>query len=180
MLDEFKSKSKSIIEKLKEEMAGIRASRPTPALVENIKVSCYGQSMPLKQVGSINIVPPREIAIHIWDKGVTNEVVRAIETSDLGVSVNAEGNVIRLHLPELSGERREEIAKHIKKETERYRIQIRCLRDEIMKKINVACDSGEIGKDEKFRNKEEIQKETESVNKETDAILERKIAEINE
>lgn len=180
LIEEFKKNSQVAIQSLKKEISGIRTNRPSPALVEDLKVNLYDQMMPLKQVGSINVSPPREINIQVWDKSAVSNVVKAIETSGLGLSANADGNLIRVHLPELTAERKEEIIKHIRKLTEQHRIQLRHFRDEINKKIQKSFDGGEINEDQKFKLKEEVQKETEKAGDEIEKILEGKIKEIND
>ena len=179
-IEEFNRQSQSVAEGLKKEISGIRSNRPNPALVEDLKVNYYDQMMPLKQVGSISVEPPRQIVIQVWDKGAVAAVTKAIETSGLGLSANTDGNVIRVFLPELSQERREEIAKHVKKTSEQYRIQLRHARDEANKKIQKSFDDGETDEDQKFKLKEEIQKQTDKINGEIEKTLEAKIKEINE
>lgn len=176
MSNEFKHKANQTVQKLKEELASIRTNRPTPALVENIQVEYYDQKLPLQQVGSINVIPPREINIQVWDKSAVESVVKAIDTSPLNISASADGNNIRIHLPELSQERREELIKHIKKTTESYRIQVRTLRDEANKQIQKSDEP----EDQKFKQKNEIQKETDHTNKQIEELLEKKIKEISE
>ena len=105
-------------------------------------------------------------------------MVKAIETSNLGLSAQADGNLIRIHLPELSSERREELVKHVKRLTEQYRIQLRHFRDEANKKIQKSFDGREINEDQKFKLKESVQEETDKINKEIDNLLNKKIAEI--
>ena len=178
ILDEFKTKSQSVIQTFKKESGALRTNRPSPALLEDLKVNCYNQVLHLKQVGSINIVPPREINIQVWDKSIIGETVKAIETSPLGVSVNVDGNLIKVYLPELSQERREEIARHVKKLAEQFRIQLRNLRDESTKNVQKSFETHEINEDQKFKLKEEIQKAVDESNKEIETILESKIKEI--
>lgn len=179
-LQDFQKKSKETTEKLKKELSGIRANRPTTALVENIQVEYYGQKLPLKQIASIGVIPPREITIQAWDKEAVPNIIKSIETSPLGLSANPEGTIVRLHLPELSGERREELSRHVKKETEKYRIELRHLRDEINKKIQKMLDNREISEDAKFKLKNETQKITDKTNEEIEKILDNKMKEINE
>ncbi|MAF79468.1 ribosome recycling factor [bacterium] len=183
MPNNLKDRTTRILEKLKEELITIRTSRPTPALVENIAVEYYGEKMPLKQVGSISIKPPREIQIQAWDKEGATAIAKALDETakkSSHSSATAEGQLVRVFLPELSTERREELSKHIKKIVEEHRIQIRTAREETNKEIDSAEKQGELTEDDKFQQKEEIQKETEEINKEVDEILERKLAEINE
>jgi len=180
ILEEFKKQANHIIDLFKKEMNGIRTNRPTTALVEDIKVDYYGQSLPLKQLGTVGITPPREIHIQVWDQSVVTNVVKAIETSSLGLTANTEGTVIKIYLPELSLERREELKKHIKRLAEEGRIKIRHLRDEANKNVQKAFDDHEINEDYKFKLKEEIQKQTDEVNEDIEKIVAAKIKEINE
>ena len=169
----FKKKIEHIFSSLKEEFGKIRTNRPVTGLVENIKLEYYGQTVPIKQVGSISVQPPRDIVIQVWDKGAIQGVVKAIENASLGVSASAEEASVRVHLPELSGERREELIKHVKRILEDHRIQVRHVRDEANKEAQKESDE-----DEKFRLKEAIQEETEKINKEMEELLEKKTKEI--
>ncbi len=165
---------------LKKAYSGVRASRPNTALVEDLKVEYYGQVMPVKQLGTVGVRPPREIDIQVWDQNAVPLVVKAIESSSLNLSANVTGNSIRINLPELSRERREELTKYVKKITEEHRIQLRHLRDEANKKVQSSFDTGEIAEDQKFKLKESIQKEVDKINEEVEKLLENKIREIEE
>lgn len=180
IIEEFKKQTVRILEALKQEMKGIRASQANAALVENIKVEYYGEQTPLSHVSSIHVVPPREIDVQVWDKESVGKVVAAIESSDLGFSANVEGNVVKVFLPELSEERREELTKYVKKIVEEYRIQVRHARDEINKEIERQYEAKEITEDDKFRFKEKVQEETKQVNEEIEKIFENKSKEINQ
>ena len=176
MQNEFKAKTQLLIQKLKEELSAIRTNRPTPALVENIKVDCYDGQMPIKEIGSISVTPPREIRIQLWDTSIIENVVKALDNAPTGFSTKADGNIVHVNLPELSGERREELVKHVKKETEGFRIRLRTLREEHNKKIQ---NSGE-PEDAQSRLKKEVQTTTDETNKEIETILENKIVEIQQ
>ncbi len=177
--EEFKEHISRIVQTFKKEIAGVRQNRPTPALLEDLRVNYYDQQLTIKQLGSLSIQPPREIDIHVWEKGALAAILKAIEASNLGLSANSEGNVIRVFLPELSKERRGELIRHVKKLAEECRIQMRHFRDEENKKVQKALDSHEIAEDQKFKLKKEIQEETDKVNEEIEKILENKIKEIN-
>jgi ribosome recycling factor len=164
----------------KEQLAGIRGGRPNAKLVEDIAVEYFGQKLSVKQLGSISILPPREIQISVWDKNAAAAVLKAIESSNLNVGANIEGNLIRINLPALSGERRQELIKIAKKEAEEARIEIRSSRDETNKEINQQFEKKEISEDEKFNLKEKVQKNIDKANEEIDKILENKIKEIEE
>lgn len=178
LVQEFKAHGGRIIQDFKKEIAGVRSNRPSPALLEDLKVKYYEQPLSLKQVGSLSIQPLREIDIHVWEKGAVPAVLKAIETSGLGLSANADGTLIRVFLPELSKERREEFVRHVKHLAEESRIQLRHLRDETNKKIQKSADTGEIAEDQKFKLKKEIQEETDKINEEIEKNLENKIKEI--
>jgi ribosome recycling factor len=168
------------VKHFKEQLAGIRGGRPSSKLVEDVLVDYFGQKLSVKQLGSIGIVPPREIQISVWDKNAASAVLKAVESSNLNVSVNLEGNLIRINLPPLSGERRQELIKIAKKETEEVKIEIRGIRDEIIKALNQRFDDKKISEDEKFKTKEKIQESIDKTNGELEKILENKIKEIEE
>ncbi len=179
-LENLKKETAKLIEDLKKAVAGIRTGRPQAALVEDIRVDYYGQSMPIKQVGTVGVQPPRDIVIQAWDKNAIPSIAKAIETSTLNLSAAVEGNIVRVHLPELSSERREELKKHVGKLTEEHRVELRRVRDEAKKSADAAADKGEISEDDKFRTREEIQKEIDRANGEMDKTMEAKLKEISE
>lgn len=180
LLKDLQIKIDAAIQYFKEQLSGIRGSRPIPKLVEDIPVEYFGQKLTIKQLGSINIVPPREIQISVWDKQTVSNVAKAIESSNLNLSANIEGNLIRINLPPLSQERREELIKVVKKEAEETRIKTRASRDETNKKISRQFERGEINEDDKFRLKESVQKSVDKINEDIERLLANKIKEINE
>ncbi len=180
ILKTLEASIKESIEYLKTQLSTIRGNRPSPKLVEDIFVECYGQKMTVKQVGAISVVPPREIQISIWDKSVVNTVAKAIESSNLNVSSSVDGSVIHINLPPLSEERRQELIKIVKKEGESARIGIRSHRDEAIKESKNEFEAGKITEDDKFQAKEKIQETIDKANEEIDKILEQKIREIEE
>lgn len=177
-LEAFKENTVKVLDSLKRELSSIRTNRPTTGLVDDIKVSYYNQMMPIKQLGTVGISPPREIHIQVWDVEAVPMVAKAIESSSLGMTANTEGNTIRIYLPELSEERREELIKHIKRVTEDHRIQIRHSRDDANKQIQRSFDANELNEDQKFKQKEAIQKETDRINGTIESLVEAKIKEI--
>ena len=174
IIKDLEYKLRMIVGALKQEFAGIRSNRPTAKLVEDIKVDYFDQRMSIKQIGSVSIVPPREINISVWDRNAAGVVAKAIETSNLGVGVSVDGNLVRVTLPVLTEERRKELAKLVKGLTEQSRIKIRALRDEANKKTK------DLPEDQKFKLKDQIQGAVDKVNKEVEDLLENKIKEINE
>lgn len=180
IVEEFKSEIEKVLSDLKRELAGIRTNRPSASLLEDLKVDYYGQVLPLKQIGSIGVTPPRELHVQVWDKEAVASVVKAIEASALGLTPNVEGNTIRIYLPELSEERRAEFVKHVNRIAEEHRIKIRHSRDEANKRIEKAFDQNELNEDQKFKCKEGVQKETDRVNEEIVKMVALKTKEINE
>lgn len=166
------------VESLKNELMTMRTNRPSPKLVEDIPVEAYGQKMTVKQLGSITIVPPREIDILVWDKNVVGAVAKAIETSPLGVTANTEGSLVRINLPTLTEERKKGMLKMMKASAEECRIKIRTARDDANKKIKGEEKEGRINEDELFKLKEKIQKEVDEANKKIEELLGNKIKEV--
>lgn len=179
-IKEFEVKTKNLLDFLKQELMAMRSNRPSPRLVEDIQAEVYGQKMAIKQLGAISIAPPAQIQISVWDKESVNAVVKAIEASNLKISANTEGNLIRINLPPLSDERRNELVKVVKKETEEAKIKIRAVREEVMKKMNKDFEESKITEDQKFKFKDDLQKAIDKANSQTEEILEGKIKELHE
>lgn len=177
---EFGSKTRAIADSLKQELLGIRPNRPTTKLVEDIRVDYYNQPLLIKQLASITIVPPREIDISVWDKNAVAPIAKAIEASKSGLTANVEGNLIRINLPPLTEERKQELTKYVKSVVETARIKIRAARDEVNKKIQQGVDAKTITEDQKFKFKKQIQDSTDKINKEIETLLLAKIKEISE
>src|SRR4030067_3010768 len=108
-LKELEISMKNSVDSLKTELQNVRGNRPSVEILENVKVNCYDQMMTLKQLGSLSLRPPREIEIQLWDKSVTQQIIKAIEDAKIGLSVSSDGNIIRASLPTLTDERRREI-----------------------------------------------------------------------
>lgn len=168
------------ISKFKEELQGVRSGRPTTQLLENIQVEYAGQMLPIKQLASLSIKPPREIDITVWDPSIIAGVMKAIDAAKAGLSVQNEGNTIRAFLPPLTQERRDELTKFVKKMAEATRIQIRGTRDEMNKKVKTVETNKEFGEDAVFKAKEKIQKFVEDANGQIEALVEGKLKELQE
>lgn len=180
LLKDLEKSAKTIFESLKLELSGIRTNRPNPQLVENVKVEYMGQPMTIKQLGSISIVPPREIDISPWDKSYVPAIIKGIETSGMGLTANTDGNLIRINLPTLTDERRQELIKLIKSMAEQTKIRIRSLRDDVNKKVEAAFKEKIVSEDQKFKGKDKIQKVIDKTNVDIETLLSGKIKEINE
>ena len=169
----------AIKQAIKEEVATVRGSRPTPALVEDIMVEYYGQKMPIKQMGSIGLVPPREIQISVWDQSAVSLVAKAV-SEKLNIQASPDGNVVHVNLPSLTQERKDELIKMVRGKIEDARIKSRTMRDEIKKKVADMEKAGDLTEDDKFELNENMQKAIDAFNKDLDMMLEKKTAEINE
>lgn len=165
---------------LKQELGGIRTNRPSPQLIENIQVDFLGQALALKQMGSISVVPPRELQVAVWDKSSVSTVAKAIEQSPLRLIPSVEGNVIHVRFPSLTEERRAELMKVAKSSAEKIRIKIRGARDEVNKRIAAAEQAKTISEDQKFKTKDRVQKLIDKANADIEVVLTAKIKEISE
>jgi ribosome recycling factor len=176
LVKELENHLKKVVAALKGDLRGIRSGRPTPELLENVKVSVYEQPLSIKELGSLSIRPPREIIVTVWDQNVIAAVLKAIQDAQVGLTPNVEGNTIRCPLPPLTQERREELSRHVRKLAEEVRIKIRTLRDEANKKIKVQ----EPDEDQVFKAKERVQKLVDEANGEVETLVEGKIRELQE
>lgn len=173
-LKELEQKFNTLALKLKDELSSVRTNRPTPKLVDSIKAEYAGQFLAVNQLGSISVEPPRSIIVTPWSTDSAPSIVKAIEAANIGVSAVQQGNVVRITLPELTEERRQELIKLVGKMAEETRIRMRIERDEINKIINQEAD-----KNEKFRAKEALQKLVDKFNQEVDGVIDAKIQEIS-
>ena len=180
LIKDLDLKSRALLDSLKQELSGIRTNRPTPQLIEDIEVNYLGQMLKVKQLGSISVLPPRELQVTVWDKNSVATVSKAIQDSPLKLNPSIEGNAIRLRLPPLTEERRDELVKVAKSVTEKLRIKIRNLRDEINKKITQAEGAKTINEDQKFKLKKRVDEAVGKVNKDIEDLLNGKVKEISE
>ncbi len=179
-IKELEIKLKNIELSFKNELSAIRANRPSPKIVEDVAVEYLGTRMTVKQLGSISVIPPREIQISFWDRESIAPTAKAIEGANLGLSVSVSGNIVRVTLPALSDERRLELVKITKKISEEARIKVRAARDEENRKIDQAEKSKIITKDDQFKFKKKSQELVDKANREIEAQLSLKIKEISE
>ncbi|MCL4529727.1 MAG: ribosome-recycling factor [Chloroflexi bacterium] len=167
-------------QKLKQDFGQIRGNRPSPDLVQDIKLSLYDQTLSVRELGSLSILPPRTIQITVWDQNAVAAVMKAIEGAHLGLSTTNNGNNILATLSPLGNERREEMTRLVKKTAEATRIQVRSRRDEAMKRLKDAENKKEATEDEAFKGKEKIQKAVDKTNGEVEAMVNAKLAELGE
>jgi len=162
------------------EMAGIRTGKASPALLDNIRVECWGDVLPLKQVAGISAPDARMLVVQPWDPSTAPAVVKAIESSDLGLRASIDGPVIRIPIPKLSEERRKDLLKLVRKLAEDGRTAVRNLRRDANDSAHKARKDGGISEDEEKRTLEDIQKVADKAVSEIDRILKAKETEILE
>ena len=173
-------KMKRSIEVLQTELASIRTGRTTPALVEHIRVEYAGVPTPLNQMAGIHTPEASLLVIQPWDRSATRNIEKAILKSDLGLTPTSDGNVIRINVPPLTEERRQELSKVVRKRIEEARIAIRNLRREAMEELKGLEKNKGISQDELKRALEQLQKLTDSFIAEAEGIGRDKEAELAE
>src|SRR5437773_8553879 len=142
---------------LKDELRGLRTGRATPALVDSIRVEYYGSPTPLKQLAQIGTPDPQQIVIRPFDQNSLKDIEKAIRSSDLGMSPNNDGKMIRLQVPAMSGEQRQKMVKRIKESAEACRVSCRNIRRDGNKAFDAAEKDGEMTEDERDKGKEDVQ-----------------------
>ncbi|OGH85599.1 MAG: ribosome recycling factor [Candidatus Magasanikbacteria bacterium RIFOXYC12_FULL_33_11] len=166
------------IDFLKQDISSLRTGRATPALVEDIIVEAYGGKQPLKAVASISVADAKTINVDPWDKGLSQAVESAIRNSDLGINPVNDGKLIRLPLPDLNAERRQELIKVLHKKLENARITLRKIREDVRTEIDKLEKAKEISEDEKFNEQDELEKLVKEYNDKVREIGEEKEKEI--
>ena len=162
------------------DLAGLRTGRASTNMVDGILVDAYGQKMPIDQVGSISVPEARMISIQVWDKGLVIAVEKAIHESGLGLNPQTDGELIRIPIPELNEERREELSKIAGKYAEQSRVAIRNVRRDGMDEIKKIEKDGNVGKDRAVDLSNEVQELTDDYIKKIDEILSQKENEIRQ
>ncbi|WP_424133930.1 ribosome recycling factor [Roseomonas chloroacetimidivorans] len=166
------------METLRKEFSGLRTGRASPALLEPIRVEAYGTNQPLSQVANISVAGPGLLSVQVWDKSVTKAVEVAIRDANLGLNPQAEGQVIRVPLPPLTQERRNDLAKQAAKYAEATKVAVRGVRRDGMETIKGWETKSEISKDDAKRWSDDVQKLTDEYVKKVDAALAEKEKDI--
>jgi ribosome recycling factor len=166
------------IDALRHTLTKVRTGRASPSLVEHLKVNYYGSDMPLSQVASIAVADARSLTITPWEKQMVAAVEKAIYASDLGLTPNTAGTVIRINLPPLTEERRKELSKHVHGEGEDTKVAIRNIRRDANQQIKELLKEKKITEDEERRSEEDIQKLTDKAIKDVDEVVKAKEQEL--
>ena len=174
----YEEKMNKSYDALQNEYSSIRAGRANPHVLDKLRVDYYGSPTPLQQVGNISVPEPRMLLIQPWDKSLIKPIEKAILTSDLGINPNNDGSAIRLIFPELTEERRKELAKDVKKKGENAKVAIRNIRRDANETIKKMEKAGEISEDDQELAEDKIQKLTDKMIAKIDKAVEAKTEEI--
>jgi len=168
------------LETLRRDFSGLRTGRASPGLLEPVKVEAYGTEVPITQVGTIGVPEPRLITVQVWDRTMVGAVERAIRDCGLGLNPGSDGQLVRVPIPQLTAERRAELAKAAGRYAEGARIAIRGVRRDGMDQIKGFEKKHEIGEDEQKNWSEDVQKLTDGYIKRIDESLTDKDKEIRQ
>ena len=180
IINEIRPELDKVINFLDRELTKFRPSRPSPSLVEDILVECFGQRFPLKQLAAISIPEPRQILIQPWDKSYIEGIVSALEKSGLVANPIVDKEVIRISLPPLTEDYRQELLRLISSKQEDARKTIRKWREEAWREIQEKFREGKIREDDKFKGKDELQELIDEYNEKINEMIEKKKKEIVE
>ena len=175
---DLKRRMHGAVEALKHDLGGLRTGRASTALVDGIQVEVYGANMPLNQVATVSVPEPRLISIQVWDRSNINPVEKAIRNANLGINPVTDGQTIRLPIPDLTEERRKELAKLVGQYAEKARVAVRNVRRDGMDHLKQDEKKHDISEDERKRLEHEVQKLTDDTIKEIDDAAHAKEKEI--
>ena len=179
-MDDLQRRMEGALNTLKSDFGGLRTGRASTTLLEPIMVEAYGQQIPMSQVGTISAPEPRLLSVQVWDKGQVSFVEKAIREAGLGLNPMADGQMVRVPLPELNEERREELVKIAGKYAEQCRVAVRNVRRDGMDQLKKGEKDGEISQDEQKSLSDDVQKLTDDYVEKIDEALSQKEAEIRQ
>ena len=179
-LEDLKRRMEGAINSFSHDLSGLRTGRASVNMIDQITVDAYGSKMPIEQVGTISVPEPRTISIQVWDKGLVISVEKSIQESGLGLNPQTDGQLVRIPVPELNEERRQELIKIAGKYAEQSRISIRNIRRDGMDSIKAMEKNSEIGKDESVSLSSNVQNLTDEHIKKIDETLLNKEQEIKQ
>ncbi|RJP25591.1 MAG: ribosome recycling factor [Candidatus Omnitrophota bacterium] len=178
LIEELELEMDDTVDNTRRELAQLRTGRASPALLDAIQVEAYGTKTPVRQLANVSVPEARLIVIQPWDKSVIDDIVRAIQTSELGLTPNNDGKLIRLNVPPLTEERRRDLVKVAKKIGEEGKVRLRQIRRETNESLKKAEKSGEVPEDIAKTLLDEVQKTTDKYTEKIDSILKDKEDEI--
>ena len=177
-LDDYKKRMDGAITALQHEFGGLRTGRASATILDPIQVEAYGAVSPLNQVANVSVPEPRMISVQVWDKSVVQAVDKAIRSANLGLNPIVDGQTLRIPIPPLTGERRQELAKVAGKYAEQQRIAVRNVRRDAMEQLKKLEKDHAISQDEHKRHNDEVQKVTDEHIRKIDEMLRHKEEEI--
>ena len=177
-IDDLKRRMHGAVEAFRHDLGGLRTGRASTALLDPVHVEVYGSNMPLNQVATVSVPEPRMLSVQVWDRSNVQPVEKAIRSAGLGINPIVDGQVIRLPIPELTEERRKELAKLVGQYAEKARVAVRNVRRDGMDHLKTDEKKHEISEDEHKRLETEVQKMTDDAIKEIDAAAQTKEQEI--
>jgi ribosome recycling factor len=177
-LQDFSRRMGGAINSLKGEFSGLRTGRASASLLDPVVIEVYGSKMPLNQLATVSTPDPRTISVQVWDKSQVEIIDKAIREAGLGLNPNMDGQLIRIPIPELNSERREELCKVASKYAENARVAVRNVRRDGMDTLKKLEKSSDISQDDQKNYGNDIQNITDSSIKEIDEVLQKKTAEI--
>jgi ribosome recycling factor len=180
ILKETENRMNKAVESVRSELIRIRTGKATTALLDAVKVDCYGSLMPLNQVGTVSVADVHMITVTPWDKSLLNAIDKAILTANLGFNPSSDGQIVRVPIPPLNEERRRELVKLTKKFGEEGKIAVRNIRRDQNEHLKKAEKDEHFSEDERKRGEAEVQRYTDKAIKDIDALLAAKEKEIME
>jgi ribosome recycling factor len=178
-LKDLEKRMRASLDSLKREFSGLRTGRASAHLLDPVVVNVYGQKMPINQVANVSVPEPRMITVQVWDKAVVSAVDKGIREANLGINPIVDGTMIRLPIPPLTTERRQELVKIAHKYAEHARVAVRSVRRDGMELLKKLDKDGKMSQDEHHKNSAKVQELTDRLIKEVDQVLAHKEAEIN-
>jgi ribosome recycling factor len=180
VITEAEDRMSKAVEALRKDYTTLRAGRATPSLLDKVQVEYYGVPSPINQVANISTPEARLLVIQPWEKTIIPEIEKAIMKSDLGLNPSSDGTIIRIAIPQLTQERRNELVKTVKKKAEESKIVVRNVRRDANDQLKDFEKDGEISEDDNRRGQDEVQKLTDKYIKELDHVADNKEKEIME
>jgi ribosome recycling factor len=178
VIEETQDKMTKAVSHLKGEFAGVRTGRATPSLVEKLKVEIYGSTAVLQQLAGFSVPEPRVLVINPYDKSSIKAIERALQTSDLGITPNNDGTVIRLVFPELTEERRRDLVKVVRHQAEECRVAVRNVRRDARRDLEGLAKDGDLSEDDVKRAEDTLERHTKAVVADVDQLLAHKEQEL--
>ena len=177
-MGDLKRRMDGAVSAFQHDLSGLRTGRASANLLDPVTVKAYGSDMPLNQVANVTAPEPRMLLVNVWDKGMVMAVEKGIADSNLGLNPMAEGQTIRVPLPELNEERRRDLVKVANEYAEKARVAVRHVRRDGMDALKKAEKDGEVGKDDARADSEKVQKTTDDTIKQIEDLLQSKEKEI--